>query len=295
MKFLEWNRHPPRVHRVAKVPRSSLGRTGIPVGAMARPLLALLALQGAPLLCLRGAAALAPLQGATLGQDAALAPPSPPAVPAAPPITVNEARQQLWTALDTNRDVAPAVDRLLGVHQCNYETRAFVEFSLAGAWRLRECVSTKPSREPTKLAALSLERDLVVDEVTQSLEFAGDVVHVRHEFSWRRPRNGDAGILKATSQGALVESSTRLRTWTLECGAVKHSLHPEGKLTSDAADIVDAVARLAPLELFDPSGTRTDLEYVDPELRLVGVAPGSARGANHVHVWSRDEPWGLAS
>ena len=45
----------------------------------------------------------------------------------------------------------------------------------------------------------------------------------------------------------------------------------------------------------DPSGTRTDLEYVDPELRLVGVAPGSARGANHVHVWSRDEPWGLAS
>ena len=249
---------------------------------MARPLLALLALQGAPMLCLRGAAALAP--------------PSPPAAPAAPaPITVPEARQQLWTALETNRDVAAAVDRLLGVHQCNYETRAFVEFSLAGAWRLSECVSTKPSREPTKLAALSLERDLVVDEVTQHLAFDGDAVNVRHEFSWRRPRNGDAGILKATCPAELVESSTRLRTWTLECGAVKHSLHPEGKLTSDAAEVVDAVARLAPLELFDASGTRTDLEYVDPELRLVGVAPGSARGANHVHVWSRDEPWGLAS
>ena len=262
---------------------------------MARPLLCLL-LQGAAALApLQGAARVAPLQGATLGQDAALASPSPPAVPAAPPITVNEARQQLWTALDTNRDVAPAVDRLLGVHQCNYETRAFVEFSLAGAWRLRECVSTKPSREPTKLAALSLERDVVVDEITQSLEFAGDAVNVRHEFSWRRPRNGDKGVLRATSQATLVESTTRLRTWTLECSDVKHSLHPEGKLTSDAADVVDAVARLAPLELFDPSGTRTDLEYVDPELRLVGVAPGSARGANHVHVWSRDEPWGLAS
>ena len=274
------------------------------VDSMARPLLCLLALQGAPLLCLRGAAALAPLQGAARVaplQGATLTPPpqdaaAPPPAPAAPaPITVNEARQQLWTALDTNRDVAPAVDRLLGVHQCNYETRAFVEFSLAGAWRLRECVSTKPSREPTKLAALSLERDLVVDEVTQHLAFDGDVVNVRHEFSWRRPRNGDAGILKATSQATLVESTTRLRTWTLECSDVKHSLHPEGKLTSDAADVVDAVARLAPLELFDPSGTRTDLEYVDPELRLVGVAPGSARGANHVHVWSRDEPWGLAS
>jgi len=263
--------------------------------AMARPLLCLL-LQGAAALApLQGAARVAPLQGATLGQDAALAPPSPPAVPAAPPITVNEARQQLWTALDTNRDVAPAVDRLLGVHQCNYETRAFVEFSLAGAWRLRECVSTKPSREPTKLAALSLERDVVVDEVTQHLAFDGDAVNVRHEFAWRRPRNGDKGLLKATSAARLVESTTRLRTWTLECSDVKHSLHPDGKLTSDAADVVDAVARLAPLELFDPSGTRTDLEYVDPELRLVGVAPGSARGANHVHVWSRDEPWGLAS
>ena len=264
------------------------------VDAMARPLLCLL-LQGAAALApLQGAARVAPLQGATLGQDAAIAPPSPPAVAPAP-ITVNEARQQLWTALDTNRDVAPAVDRLLGVHQCNYETRAFVEFSLAGAWRLRECVSTKPSREPTKLAALSLERDLVVDEVTQHLAFDGDVVNVRHEFAWRRPRNGDKGVLKATSQASLVESTTRLRTWTLECSDVKHSLHPEGKLTSDAADVVDAVARLAPLELFDASGTRTDLEYVDPELRLVGVAPGSARGANHVHVWSRDEPWGLAS
>ena len=266
------------------------------VDAMARPLLCLL-LQGAAALApLQGAARVAPLQGATLGQDAAIAPPSPPAAPAAPaPITVPEARQQLWAALDSERDVAAAVDRLLGVNQCDYATRAFVEFSLAGAWRLRECVSTKPSREPTKLAALSLERDLVVDEVTQSLEFAGELVNVRHEFSWRRPRNGDAGILKATSQATLVESTTRLRTWTLECSDVKHSLHPEGKLTSDAADVVDAVARLAPLELFDASGTRTDLEYVDPELRLVGVAPGSARGANHVHVWSRDEPWGLAS
>ena len=266
------------------------------VDAMARPLLCLL-LQGAAALApLQGTARVAPLQGATLGQDAAIAPQSPPAAPAAPaPITVNEARQQLWTALDTNRDVAPAVDRLLGVHQCNYETRAFVEFSLAGAWRLRECVSTKPSREPTKLAALSLERDVVVDEVTQHLAFEGELVNVRHEFAWRRPRNGDKGVLKATSQASLVESTTRLRTWTLECSDVKHSLHPEGKLTSDAADVVDAVARLAPLELFDPSGTRTDLEYVDPELRLVGVAPGSARGANHVHVWSRDEPWGLAS
>uniref|UniRef100_A0A7S3ZUM2 Plastid lipid-associated protein/fibrillin conserved domain-containing protein n=1 Tax=Pelagomonas calceolata TaxID=35677 RepID=A0A7S3ZUM2_9STRA len=271
---------------------------------MARPLLCLLALQGAPLLCLRGAAALAPPQGAARVaplQGATLTPPpqdaaAPSAVPAAPaPITVNEARQQLWAALDSERDVAAAVDRLLGVHQCNYETRAFVEFSLAGAWRLRECVSTKPSREPTKLAALSLERDLVVDEVTQHLAFEGELVNVRHEFAWRRPRNGDKGVLLATSQGTLVESTTRLRTWTLECSDVKHSLHPEGKLTSDAADVVDAVARLAPLELFDPSGTRTDLEYVDPELRLVGVAPGSARGANHVHVWSRDEPWGLAS
>ena len=247
------------------------------VDAMARPLLCLL---------LQGAAALAPLQGA-------VAPPPAPAAPA--PITVNEARQQLWTALDANREVAAAVDRLLGANTADYATRSFVEFSLAGAWRLRECVSTKPSREPTKLAALSLERDLVVDEVTQHLAFDGDVVNVRHEFAWRRPRNGDKGILKATCPGTLVESTTRLRTWTLECGAVKHSLHPEGKLTSDAADVVDAVARLAPLELFDASGTRTDLEYVDPELRLVGVAPGSARGANHVHVWSRDEPWGLAS
>jgi hypothetical protein len=263
---------------------------------MARPLLCLL-LQGAAALApLQGAARVAPLQGATLGQDAAIAPPSPPAAPAAPaPITVPEARQQLWAALDSERDVAAAVDRLLGVNQCDYATRAFVEFSLAGAWRLRECVSTKPSREPTKLAALSLERDLVVDEVTQHLTFEGELVNVRHEFSWRRPRNGDKGVLKATSQGNLVESTTRLRTWTLECSDVKHSLHPEGKLTSDAADVVDAVARLAPLELFDASGTRTDLEYVDPELRLVGVAPGSARGANHVHVWSRDEPWGLAS
>ena len=263
---------------------------------MARPLLCLL-LQGAAALApLQGAARGAPLQGATLTpppHDAAAPPPAPAA--AAPAISVNDARQQLWTALDTNRDVAPAVDRLLGVHQCNYETRAFVEFSLAGAWRLRECVSTKPSREPTKLAALSLERDLVVDEVTQHLAFDGDVVNVRHEFAWRRPRNGDKGVLLATSQGTLVESTTRLRTWTLECSDVKHSLHPEGKLTSDAADVVDAIARLAPLELFDASGTRTDLEYVDPELRLVGVAPGSARGANHVHVWSRDEPWGLAS
>ena len=262
---------------------------------MARSLLCLL-LQGAAALApLQGAARVAPLQGATLGQDAALAPP-PPAVPAAPaPITVPEARQQLWAALDSERDVAAAVDRLLGANTADYATRNFVEFSLAGAWRLRECVSTKPSREPTKLAALSLERDLVVDEVTQHLAFDGDVVNVRHEFSWRRPRNGDKGVLKATCPAMLVESSTRLRTWTLECGAVKHSLHPDGKLTSDAADVVDAVARLAPLELFDASGTRTDLEYVDPELRLVGVAPGSARGANHVHVWSRDEPWGLAS
>lgn len=255
---------------------------------MARPLLVLLALQGAPLLCLlaRGAVALAPLQSAV----------APSAVPAAPtPITVNEGRQQLWAALDSERDVAAAVDRLLGANTADYATRSFVEFSLAGAWRLRECVSTKPSREPTKLAALSLERDLVVDEVTQHLAFEGELVNVRHEFAWRRPRNGDQGVLKATCPGTLVESSTRLRTWTLECGAVKHSLHPDRKLTSDASDIVDAVARIVPLELFDPSGTRTDLEYVDPELRLVGVAPGSARGANHVHVWSRDEPWGLAS
>ena len=156
-----------------RTPKLSLGR--VPASAMARPLLALLALQGAPMLCLRGAAALAPAQGAVAPQSA-VAPSAPPAAPA--PITVNEARQQLWTALDTNRDVAAAVDRLLGVHQCNYETRAFVEFSLAGAWRLRECVSTKPSREPTKLAALSLERDLVVDEVTQHLAFEGELVNV---------------------------------------------------------------------------------------------------------------------
>ena len=145
---------------------------------MARPLLCLL-LQGAAALApLQGAARVAPLQGATLGQDAALASPSPPAAPAAPALTVNDARQQLWAALDSERDVAAAVDRLLGVHQCNYETRAFVEFSLAGAWRLRECVSTKPSREPTKLAALSLERDVVVDEVTQHLAFEGELVNV---------------------------------------------------------------------------------------------------------------------
>lgn len=144
------------------------------------------------------------------------------------------------------------------------------------------------------LAALSVARDLVLEEITQHLEFKGDVVHVRHEFRWRRPGCGDAGVLEATCQGTLVKSTTRLRTWTLECGrAVRHSLRPDGKLTSDAADVVDAVARLAPLELFDPSGTRVDLEYVDPELRLAGVAPGSVRGANHVHVFSRDEPWGL--
>ena len=155
-------------------------------------------------------------------------------------------------------------------------------------------MSTKKSRDPAALAELSAARDVVIDEVTQHLEFKGDVVNVRHEFRWRRPGCGDSGVLEATCQGTLVQSTTRLRTWTLVCGsAVRHSLRPDGKLTSDAADVVDAVARLAPLELFDPSGTRVDLEYVDPELRLVGVAPGSARGANHVHVFSRDEPGGL--
>ena len=256
---------------------------------MARPMLCLL-LQGAAALApLQGAARVAPLQGATLGQDAAIAPPSPPAVPAAPaPITVNEARQQLWTALDTNRDVAPAVDRLLGVHQCNYETRAFVEFSLAGAWRLRECVSTKPSREPTKLAALSWSV-MCRRRNHADLEFAGEQPCATNSLE-APPERRRACCGRRAKAACGIDDAPDLT----ECG-VKHSLHPEGKLTSDAADVVDAVARLAPLELFDPSGTRTDLEYVDPELRLVGVAPGSARGANHVHVWSRDEPWGLAS
>ena len=193
---------------------------------MVRPLLCLLALQGAPLLCLRGAAALAPLQGAARVaplHGATLTPPpqgavAAPAAPAAPtPVTVNDAREQLWAALDSERDVAAAVDRLLGANTADYATRSFVEFSLAGAWRLSECVSTKPSREPTKLAALSLERDLVVDEVTQHLAFDGDVVNVRHEFAWRRPRNGDKGVLKATCPGRLwrVLRGSGLGPWSV--------------------------------------------------------------------------------
>ena len=59
----------------------------------------------------------------------------------------------------------------------------------------------------------------------------------------------------------------------------------------------DAVATSTePFDFTVPDGgLLNDLTFGGAILLSIGVAPGSARGANHVHVWSRDEPWGLAS
>ena len=73
----------------------------------------------------------------------------------------------------------------------------------------------------------------------------------------------------------------------------KHSLHPRGKLASDAVEVVDAIAHLAPFEVFDPEGTMLDLEFVDPELRIMGVALGSKRGSNSLHVFRRLDEGGF--
>ena len=89
-----------------------------------------------------------------LGGAAGLA----PALTAPPAATASDARQALWTALESQRDVPAAVDRLLGANRVDYETRAFVEFSSAGAWRLRACVSTKKSRDPAALARMEINQ-----------------------------------------------------------------------------------------------------------------------------------------
>ena len=77
-----------------------------------------------------------------LGAAAGLA----PALTAPPAATASEARQALWTALESQRDVPAAVDRLLGANQVDYETRAFVEFSSARACRRRRAGTPRRSR-----------------------------------------------------------------------------------------------------------------------------------------------------
>mmetsp|Transcript_31140 Transcript_31140/g.96376 ORF Transcript_31140/g.96376 Transcript_31140/m.96376 type:complete len:249 (-) Transcript_31140:23-769(-) len=217
----------------------------------------------------------------------------------APPQTPEAARERLWAALQatdatTRRAaVAAGVDGLLGSEGRDYETRAFVEWSLGGCWALDDVVTNRASRNPDALAELSRERDVELVSATQTLDFAAS--SATHEFRWRRPVQGDAGTIRATCDMDIAPSTTRLRSWTVTFGDVTHALVPDGKLRSAAVDVVDAVARLAPLELFDAAGVSVVLEYVDPELRLMGVAPDSSRGANSVHVFSRrGGPWGLS-
>ena len=107
---------------------------------------------------------------------------------------------------------------------------------------------------------------------------------------------GKTGVLEATCAVELAASATRTNGWTLSFGETVHALKPDGKMPpgADVPALVDAIARLAPFELFDPHGTHLDLAYADPELRIMGVGLGSKRGANNLHLLSRlDGPWGL--
>ena len=198
---------------------------------MARPLLCLL-LQGAAALAPpQGAARVAPLQGATLGQDAALAPPSPPAVPAAPPITVSEARPA--TLDDARHEPRRRARRRPAAWRPSMQLRDArlrriqPGRRLAPA-RLRECVSTKPAPE----------RD-VVDEVTRCPWSAISSSTRSRSSRGLRGRTGGtcatsstrgknagpperrrAACSTATSRhcGSSSRTTTRSRTWTLECG-----------------------------------------------------------------------------
>lgn len=227
-------------------------------------------------------------------RPAAAAPPAAPPRPSAEP-TIAEARDALVAAVASvapREAVVAAMDAVLRANTASYETRPFVEYALGGRWRLR---ATSNARNATRLEAISRERDVVVEAVHQTLDFEGAAT-LTNAVSWRRPSAGDRGVLEAACAVDLAASVMRVGGWTLSFGPTAHALKPAGTLApgTDVPALVDAVARLAPFELFDPHGTTLDLAYADPELRIMGVGLGSKRGANNLHLLERtDGPWGL--
>ena len=190
-------------------------------------------------------------------------------------------------AADKKKGVMGAVDWLLAVRP-SYATRSFVELALSGDWRLEE-TSSKPADE-----AAAAARDLEIVDVVQSVELGRGRGSLVNAIAWRRPAAGDSGVFRASCDVEMTASVNRLDTFTLSfLTPTKHSLHPRGKLASDAVEVVAAIAHLAPFEVFDPEGTMPDLEFVDPELRIMGVALGSKRGSNSLHVFRRLDEGGF--
>lgn len=222
-----------------------------------------------------------------------------PSVPVPVPekLSTTAAREALLASLSDRSPsrksvVIDATDALLGANTCNYETSQFVEFALNGEWVLEESSSR---RDQEALRQLGVDRDLEVGAICQTITAESGRGKLTNKIHWKRPLAGDAGYLLACCDLEMTVSVNRLSTWTLSFGETKHSIHPDKKLTTDVVEIVDSVARLAPFELFDPHGTMLDLEYVDPELRVMGVALASKRGGNNLHVFSRPNgPWGLS-
>lgn len=228
--------------------------------------------------------------------------------PAAPELSVTEARDAL-VALVAEREgsdrlprdgdddggrsaLISAMDAVLRANTATYETRAFVEFALNGEWVLE---ATTRKRDGARDAELEEERGVRLAAVRQSLRFDRGAATLTNAFDWVSGC-GKTGVLEATCAVELAASATRTNGWTLSFGETVHALKPDGKMPpgADVPALVDAIARLAPFELFDPHGTHLDLAYADPELRIMGVGLGSKRGANNLHLLSRlDGPWGL--
>ena len=208
--------------------------------------------------------------------------PSPARVLAARELLIGTLAAKYESVAARKKSVTEAVDWLLGSHTAAYETRGFVEAALRGEWALEESSGRRGSE------AESLERDLVVESITQTLDLGRGRDSLVNTISWRRPLTGETGTFRSACDVEMNASEGRLATWTLSFPRpTKHSIHPKAKLVSDVVDVVDSIARVAPFELFDPHGTLLDLEFVDPDLRVMGVARGSSRGTNNLHVYRR--------
>ena len=187
--------------------------------------------------------------------------PSPARVLAARELLIGTLAAKYESVAARKKSVTEAVDWLLGSHTAAYETRGFVEAALRGEWALEESSGRRGSE------AESLERDLVVESITQTLDLGRGRDSLVNTISWRRPLTGETGTFRSACDVEMI--------------------HPKAKLVSDVVDVVDSIARVAPFEFFDPHGTLLDLEFVDPDLRVMGVARGSSRGTNNLHVYRR--------
>ena len=181
------------------------------------------------------------------------------------------ARSALMEALREEREES-VLRALLEIQECSAEfvSGDFIDLAVNGDWEL--------------LYPLVKSTTVLIDGIDQHVEVVEGAGAATNSIRWTFDE--DRGVFETKSTLRATEDARSDFLFSLE----GHYLKPAKKLTSDAAEVVDSMARTVPFELFDPDLSVASLVYADPLLKIMKVTGGKRkRPGFECHVWGRKE------